>query len=227
MKSIKNRRLRAPVAMLATGAVLAVVSGISQGWGSAIGVMVVAIAAAVYYYAAGRRDSDWGALIGDRADERQALINTRAEALSGTAVYAAAVIGAIVALALRGPGHWGSYWPFGLIIVVGTVSYWRRGRAAGFGALIGGRADERQALIRTRALARTGSAMIAAAVTGVLIVIALGFHQHLASYWSCQLPIIVAAVSYLAGLRIYGAHGADYTGPGDDADERAPAPSRY
>lgn len=55
----------------------------------------------------------------------------------------------------------------------------------------------------------------------------LGFHHHLASYWSCQLPIIVAAVSYLAGLRIYGAHGADYTGPGDDAAERAPAESRH
>jgi len=42
---------------------------------------------------------------------------------------------------------------------------------ASFGALIGGRADERQALIRTQALARTGAAMIAAAVIGVLIVI--------------------------------------------------------
>lgn len=122
MTSIKGR-LRAPTMILAAGAALAVVGGISQGWGSAISLMVVAIAAAVYSYAAGRRDSDWGALIGDRADERQALINTRAEALSGTAVYAAAVIGAIVALALNGPGHWGSYWPFGLIIVVGTVSY--------------------------------------------------------------------------------------------------------
>jgi hypothetical protein len=226
MTSIKGR-LRAPTMILAAGAALAVVGGISQGWGSAISLMVVAIAAAVYFYAAGRRDSDWGALIGGRADERQALIDTRAEALAGTAVYAAAVIGAIVALALRGPGHWRSYWPFGLIIVVGTVSYWRRGREAGFGALISGRADERQALIRTRALARTVSAMGRAALIGVLIVIALGFHRHLASYWSCQLLIIVGAVGYLAGLRVYGAHGAEYTGPGEDAEERAPTPSRY
>ncbi len=205
MKSIRNRRLRVPIAMLAWGAVLAAAAGIGQGWGAAIAVAVVMIAAAVYYYTAGGRDSDYGALIGDRADERQALIHTRAEALSGTAVYAAAVIGAIVALALRGPGHWGSYWPFGLVIVVGTVSYSWRGRGSGFGALIGGRADERQALIRTRALARTGSAMIAAAVIGVLIVIAPGFDHHLASYWSCQLLIIVAAVTNVAGLRRYGA----------------------
>jgi len=212
MKSIRGR-LRAPIAMLASGAVLAVVGGIGQGWGAAVGVMVVAIAAAVFYYGVGGRDSDYGALIGDRADERQALIKTEAEALSGTATYAAAVIGAVVALALRGPGHWGSYWPFGLAVVVGTVSYWWRGRDSGFGALIGGRADERQALIRTQALARSGAAMIAAAVIGVLIVIALGFDRHLASYWSCQLLIIVGAVSYLAGLRIYGARGAHEDDP--------------
>jgi hypothetical protein len=152
-------------------------------------------------------------VIGDRADERQALIKTQAEALSGTAVYAAAVIGAVVALAMRGPGHWGSYWPFGLVVVAGTVSYWWRSREAGFGALIGGRADERQALIRTQALARSGAAMIAAAVIGVLIVIALGFGRHLASYWSCQLLIIAGALSYLAGLRIYGARGAHEDDP--------------
>lgn len=69
--------------------------------------------------------------------------------------------------------------------------------------------------------------MNATAMIVLVIVFVLGFHYHLASYWSCQLPMIVAAVSYLAGLRIYGAHGAHYTGPGDDADERAPAPSRY
>jgi hypothetical protein len=212
MNSIRGR-LRAPIAMLASGAVLAVVGGIGQGRGAAIGVLAVMIAAAVFYYGAGGRDSDYGALIGDRADERQALIKTQAEALSGTAVYAAAVIGAVVALALRGPGHGGSYWPFGLVVVVGTVSYWRRGREAGFGALIGGRADERQALIRTQALARSGAAMIAAAVIGVLIVIALGFGRHLASYGSCQLLIIAGAVSYLAGLRIYGARDAHEDDP--------------
>jgi hypothetical protein len=213
MRSIKGR-LRAPIAMLAAGAVLAVVGGIGQGWAAAAGVAVVTIAAAVFYYGAGGRDSDYGALIGYRADERQALIKKQAEALSGTAVYAAAVIGAAVALALRGPGHWASYWPFGLAIVVGTVSYWWRGREVGVGALIGGRADERQALIRTQALARSGAAMIAAAVIGVLIVIALGFDHHLSSYWSCQLLIIVGAVSYLAGLRIYGARGAHEDDPG-------------
>ena len=39
--------------MLGSGAVLAVVGGIGQGWGAAIAVMVVTIAAAVFYYGAG------------------------------------------------------------------------------------------------------------------------------------------------------------------------------
>jgi hypothetical protein len=111
--------------------------------------------------------------------------------------------------------------------VAGTVSYWWRGRGSGFGALIGGRADERQAVIRTRAQGQAGTVMYAAAVIGVLIDIALGFDHHLGSYWSCQLLIIVTGLTYSAGLRRYGAHGADYTGPGDNAEERAPTSSRY
>ena len=89
MTSIRGR-LRAPVTLLVAGAVVAVAAGLGQGWGAAIAVAVVMAAGAVFYYGAGGRDSDFGALIGDRADERQALIRTRARALSGTAVYAAA-----------------------------------------------------------------------------------------------------------------------------------------
>jgi hypothetical protein len=70
-------------------------------------------------------------------------------------------------------------WPFGVLAVVGTVSYWWAGRASGFGVLIGGRADERQALIRARA--RSRNAMIATAVIGVLIEVTLGFDHHLGS----------------------------------------------
>jgi len=91
-------------------------------------------------------------------------------------------------IALRGVGHWNSYWPFGLVVAVGTATYVAGGRAGGFGALIGGRADERQALIRTRARAWSGCAMVAG----------------------------VWAAGYNAGEAGYGAaHGADYA-PGAD-----------
>jgi hypothetical protein len=225
MTRIRGRR-RAPATMLAGGGALAVAAGLGQGWSAAIAVVVVAIAGAAFNYGAGGRDSDYGALIGDRADERQALIRTRAQALSGTAVYAVAVIGAIVVLAVRGPGHWGTYGPFVLAVVAGTVGYWWYGRGCGFAVLIGGRADERQALIRTRARAQAGTVMEVTVIIAVLIVIALGFDRHLGSYWACQLLIVVGGVINIAGPRRYGARGAheDVPGPGDDTGERAPAP---
>lgn len=89
-------------------------------------------------------------------------------------MYAAAVIGGIVVIALQGIGQWGSYWPIGLVVAVGTVTYLWGGRACGFGALIGGRADERQAQIRTQARALSAIAMAAATVVGVLVEVALG-----------------------------------------------------
>jgi hypothetical protein len=85
---------------------------------------VMTVAGAALYYRAGGVDSDYGALFGGRADERQGLICTRARALSGTVVYAVAVIGAIVVLALRGPGHWDTYGPSVLVAAAGTASYW-------------------------------------------------------------------------------------------------------
>jgi hypothetical protein len=210
MKSIRNRRLRTPIAMLAWGAVLAAAVAIGHGGaGGVIAGAVVCIAAAVYYYRAGGQDSDYGALIGDRADERQALIRTRARALAGTVMAAAALAGAVVELALRGAGHWGSYWPFGLVVVVGAISYGWAGHRGGVGALIGGRADERQALIRTRAWSLSAYAMAAVAVTGVVVTVALGSGHLPGSYGLCQLLLIVGTVSYNIGLRRYGARGAD------------------
>jgi len=145
MTSIRNRRLRVPLLLLANGAAFAAADAIGGNGGAAVASAVLAIPVAAGWYAWNGRDSDYGALAGGWADERQALIRTRARSLSGTVVYAVAVIGAIVAIALRGPGHWGSYWPFGLVVVAGTASYWWAGRRCGFGALAGGRADERQA----------------------------------------------------------------------------------
>jgi hypothetical protein len=222
MKGIRNRRLRAPLLLLAWGGAQAAVDAIGGKGGAAVAAAVVAIPVAAGWYAWGGRDSDYGALIGDRADERQALIRTRARALSGTAMYAAAVISGVVVIAVRGIGHWSSYWPLRLVAAVGTVTYLWGGRACGFGRLIGDRADERQALIRTRARALAATAMAAAAVIGVLVEVALGDTTR--SYWPFSLVAVIGAVSYWAGLRRHGARGEDDPGPGDDSEQRAPEP---
>ncbi len=69
--------------------------------------------------------------------------------------------------------------------------------------------------------------MSVTAMIAVLIVIVVGFGRHQASYWSCQLLIILSSVTLIAGLRRYGARGehADDLGPGDDTGKRAPAPA--
>jgi len=222
MSSIRSRRLLAVVVLaLAPGGALAVANAVAHGWGAAVMVAVFYIPGAVVIYRQAGRDSDRAAMMpGGGADERQALIRTRAMALSGVVMYAAAVISGIAVIAQRGIGHWTSYWPFGLVVAVGTVTYVWRGRAGGFGALIGGRADERQALIRTRARALSGYAMAAAAVTCAVVEVALG--HAFRSYWPLGLIVVAGAFGYLAGEAKYGAsYGADYA-PDADTAEGAP-----
>jgi hypothetical protein len=210
MRSIRIRRRRVMVFTLALVGAFVAANAVGRGWGPAVALAVIMIPVVVVYYVQAGRNNDRAAMmIGGEADERQALIKRRAMALSGVVMYAAALITGVVVIALRGIGHWSSYWPIGLVVVVGTVTYVWGGRACGFGALIGGRADERQALIRTRARALAGYTMAAATVIGVLVQIALG--DVFRSYWPIGLVLVAGAAGYLVGEEEYGAaHGADY-----------------
>jgi hypothetical protein len=76
-------RLRAPAGLAAGGTVIAAVMLASQGWGAAIPIEVVFAALAVGYYIWGGKDTDLGAVIGSRADERQASLQMRVTALQG------------------------------------------------------------------------------------------------------------------------------------------------
>jgi hypothetical protein len=221
MTSIRTRRLLAVVLALAAGGAFAAANAVAHLWGVVIAAAVIYIPLAVASYVRAGRDSDRAAMmIGGGPDERQALIRTRARALSGAMMYAAAVISGIAVIALRGIGHWGSYWPIGLVVAVGTVTYAWGGRACGFGALIGGRADERQALIRTRARALSGYAMLAPTLIGALVEVALG--DTFRSYWPFCLVAFVGAVAAGAGETKYGAaHGADYA-PSANVEQGVP-----
>jgi hypothetical protein len=132
MNSAKRRRLRAPAAMIAGGAALAAADAVGRGWKQAIGVVVIAVIAAIGYYIVGGRDSDFGAMVGQKVDERQNLLRTRAQALAGVVVAFTAVVGYVVAIALRDP-----VWPFALFagvdaaaFIVGLAIFGARGRAS-------------------------------------------------------------------------------------------------
>jgi hypothetical protein len=222
MTTGRNRRVLITALVLAWFGAFGAADAIGQGWGAAVPLAVAAIPMAIVYYVWGGRDSDFAAmLIGAKADERQALIRTRARALAGTTMYAVAVIGVISALVLPGSGGWARNWPFGLAALAGTISYWLAGWGIGFSALIGGRADERQSLIRTRARALAGTTMYAAAAFGAAIELALRDAHHRGSYWSAALVAVAGGVGCLVGLRRYGAN----PGPGEDTQERAPTPT--
>ena len=64
-------RLRAPVLMLAGGAVICAVAVIGWGWRSLISLGPVTIISVVGYYVLGGRDSDFAAMLREQADERQ------------------------------------------------------------------------------------------------------------------------------------------------------------
>jgi hypothetical protein len=118
MKSAKHGRLAAPAIMIVggTGLAGAVVAG--QGWEAAVPAEALAIVAAIGYYIWGGRDSDFGAMIGSRVDERQSLLRMRAQSLGGAAAGLAGLIGYMVAVALKDP-----VWPFLLVLGAGAIGF--------------------------------------------------------------------------------------------------------
>jgi hypothetical protein len=111
------------------GTGLAAAVAAAQGWEDAIPVAVIAVAGAVGYYVWGGRDSDTGAMFGQRVDERQSLLRMRAQALAAVAVAVTGVVGYMVAVALKDP-----VWPFVLflgvesvVFIAGLVIYGARG----------------------------------------------------------------------------------------------------
>jgi hypothetical protein len=89
MSSNANRRLLVTALVLAWFGAFAAADAVGQGWGAAVPLAVAAISMAIVYYVWGGRDSDFAALlVGGRADERQALVRTRARAAGGVACLA-------------------------------------------------------------------------------------------------------------------------------------------
>jgi hypothetical protein len=85
--------------------------------------MICFLALAVGYYAWGGKDTDVGAIIGSRADERQASLKMRVTALQGTVMTAAAVLTYLIVV-LGKATFWPkvTVWPFFIPLALASVS---------------------------------------------------------------------------------------------------------
>jgi hypothetical protein len=96
MMKTMTPRLRVPITMAILGTAIAIASGVSSGWTAALIVEAFVVVCTIGFYVLGGRDSDLGADIGSRADERQATIQLRASALTVSVTALVAVIGFVI-----------------------------------------------------------------------------------------------------------------------------------
>jgi hypothetical protein len=117
---IKNPRLRVPIAafIVGNGTTAAVVASGGWNWANVIPLEVVVVAGAIGYYVWGGRDSDLGSMFASQTDERQNLLRMRARSFTAVVMVFAAVVGVMVATALRDP-----IWPFLLFVGLGAASF--------------------------------------------------------------------------------------------------------
>jgi hypothetical protein len=158
--------------MLAGGTAVSLAALVGRGGVAALSTVAVTMAAAGGYYVLGGRDSDVGAAVGGRADERQMSALTVACAVAGTAALVGAAAYWIVA-ACSG----GAAWPAGVVgaaAIVGAVVHLVGSCDRDLGLRSPVRPDERQAANRVRTLAASGRWAGTAALVGYTVSLALG-----------------------------------------------------
>ncbi len=114
-------RLRKPVGITIAGTLLAAAWAVRGGptWFLSIVIEVSVLGRALGLYLWGGEDSDEGAIIGSRPDERQRDIAAHSWAMAGKAAMLAAFLGATVAVAVK--ATW--WWPFVVIFAVLVFGY--------------------------------------------------------------------------------------------------------
>ena len=118
MKRTTRPRLQVPGVMAIGGSAIALTTLVHSGWGAALSVEAVTIAATLGYYVLGGRDSDVGALFGGRPDERQTSVGMKAAGLAGIVTSVVALGGLVVATAVGS-----TIWPFALLCCVTAASF--------------------------------------------------------------------------------------------------------
>lgn len=115
----RHPRLWTPVLAGVIGSAVSLAIGFGQGQPAAIvvGLSVTALVVAVLYVVSGQ-ESDVGAIVGSRTDERQALVRLKASRLSSVVAVLAAVLACVIAATLGT-----TYWPFEVLYLVTGAAY--------------------------------------------------------------------------------------------------------
>jgi hypothetical protein len=110
-------RLRAPLRMLAGGAVITAVVTAAYGWGALLylGPFTV-VAAAGYYFLAGR-DTDLAAMLRAESDERQDYRRLKIQALVGRVAAGSAAVAYVAAVVAKA-----TLWPFAIFLAIPTIA---------------------------------------------------------------------------------------------------------
>jgi hypothetical protein len=122
MMSFIPPRLRKPLLRTLAGLVFAGAWALGGGpgrWPLTIVIALTAIGQGVIRYSWAGDDSDEGALLGSRADERQQLVAQQALALAAKFALAAAYLGVVVTVAVKRADAW----PFAAMFVITGFGY--------------------------------------------------------------------------------------------------------
>jgi hypothetical protein len=122
MMSFIPPRLRKPLLRTVAGLVFAGAWALGGGpgrWPLTIVIALTAIGQGVIRYSWAGDDTDEGALLGSRADERQQLVAQQALALAGRIALAAAYLGVVVTVAFKRADAW----PFAAMFVITGFGY--------------------------------------------------------------------------------------------------------
>jgi hypothetical protein len=118
MKKLWHSRAFAPLGTLVIGTLVAGAVAIGHTWADALIAEIVTVVASVGYFFLTGRDSDVGAIYGQRSDERQREVRANASRMGFVAAMLAAYGCAIVAVAMNQ-----SYWQSDVIAAVGGVGF--------------------------------------------------------------------------------------------------------
>jgi len=118
MNQLRSSRAFAPLCTLVIGTLIAGAVAIGHTWGDALIAEIVTVVVSLGYFVLTGRDSDVGAIYGQRSDERQREVRANASRMGFVAAMLAAYACAIVAVATNQ-----SYWQSDVIVAVGGIGF--------------------------------------------------------------------------------------------------------